>query len=63
MPGFGGSVKLTGEKSYKDALKQISNELKIVSADMKATAAAYEAGDKSQKEAHGSGKKRASGTE
>ena len=51
MPGFGGSVKLTGEKSYKDALKQISTELKIVSADMKATAAAYEAGDKSQKEA------------
>lgn len=50
MSGFGGSVKLTGEASYKKALADITNNLKQVSAEMKATAGAYDAGDKSQKD-------------
>lgn len=34
---FGGSIKLSGETAYKQALKQITNSLKEVSAEMKAT--------------------------
>jgi hypothetical protein len=37
MAGFGGSVKLTGESEYKKALSQITQQLKVVSAEMKAT--------------------------
>ena len=47
---FGGSVKLTGEDSYKKALQSITQSLKVVSAEMKATASAFDNGDKSQKQ-------------
>lgn len=47
---FGGSVKLTGESEYKKALAQITQNLKVVSAEMKATTSAFDAGDKSEKE-------------
>ena len=50
MAGFGGAVKLTGENEYKKALTQITQELKVVSSQMKNTATAFDSGDKSQKE-------------
>ena len=50
MAGFGGSVKLTGESSYKQALSQITQNLKVVSSEMKATSSAFDNGDKSVKE-------------
>ena len=50
MAGFGGAVKLTGEDSYKKALQSITQSLKVVSAEMKASASAFEVGDKSTKE-------------
>ena len=50
MAGFGGAVKLTGEDSYKKALADITRSLKVVSAEMKATATSFDAGDKSEKE-------------
>lgn len=50
MAGFGGAVKLTGESEYKKALSQITQSLKVVSAEMKATASSMESGDKSMKD-------------
>jgi phage-related protein len=50
MGGFGGAVKLTGESEYRKALSQITQSLKLVSAEMKATASMYDAGDKSLKD-------------
>ena len=50
MAGFGGSVKLTGANEYKNALKDITQNLKILSAEMKATSSGFEAGEKSEKE-------------
>ena len=50
MAGFGGSVKLTGETEYKKALNQITQNLKVVSAEMKATSSSFDAGEKSEKE-------------
>ena len=47
MAGFGGAVKLTGESEYKKALTQITQSLKVVSAEMKATSSAFASGDKS----------------
>ena len=44
---FGGSIKLTGESEYRKALTQITQNLKVVSAEMKATTTAFESGDKS----------------
>ena len=35
MSGFGGAIKLTGESEYKKALKQITQNLKEVSSEMK----------------------------
>ena len=40
--GFGGAVKLTGESEYRKALSEISQGLKVVSAEMKATASAFD---------------------
>ena len=34
---FGGTVKLTGESEYRKALKEISNNLKLLSSEMKLT--------------------------
>jgi phage-related protein len=50
MAGFGGAVKLTGANEYKNALAQITQSLKTVSAEMKATSSAFASGDKSQKD-------------
>ena len=36
MAGFGGSVKLHGEDEYKKALSEITQSLKLVTAEMKA---------------------------
>ena len=47
---FGGSVKLTGESEYRKALSEISQGLKVVSAEMKATASAFDADNMSKKE-------------
>ena len=46
MAGFGGSVKLTGADQYKSALKDITQNLKVMSAEMKATSSSFEAGEK-----------------
>lgn len=50
MAGFGGAVKLTGANEYKNALTQITQSLKVLSAEMKATSSAFDTGDKSQKD-------------
>ena len=50
MAGFGSSIKLTGASEYKNALKEITQNLKLVSAEMKATASGFDAGEKSEKE-------------
>lgn len=50
MAGFGGSVKLTGENEYKKALSQITQSLRVVSSEMKATSSSFENGDKSIKD-------------
>ena len=57
MSGFGGSVKLTGANEYKNALAQITQSLKVVSAEMKATSSAFANNDMSQKEVEASAKK------
>ena len=50
MSGFGGSIKLTGEGEYRKALSQITQSLKVVSAEMKATSSSLASGDKSTQE-------------
>lgn len=50
MAGFGGAVKLTGANEYKKALSDITQNLKVVSAEMKATSSSFDAGDKSEQE-------------
>jgi phage-related protein len=50
MAGFGGAVKLTGESEYRKALSQITQNLKVVSAEMKATTSSFDAGEKSEEE-------------
>lgn len=50
MAGFGGSVKLTGESEYKKALTEIQQNLKLVSAEMRATSTSFENGDKTTQE-------------
>ena len=44
---FGGAVKLTGESEYRNALRQITQELKTLSSEMKVVATAYDKNDKS----------------
>ena len=50
MAGFGGAVKLTGESEYKKALSEITQSLKVVTAEMKATSSAFQADNASKKE-------------
>ena len=45
--GFGGAVKLTGESSYRQALREISQDLKELSAETKLVTAEYGSNDKS----------------
>ena len=47
MAGFGGSVKLTGEAQYRQALQAIAADLKNVAAQQKLTAASYDKSDTS----------------
>lgn len=48
MAGFGGTIKLTGEEAYKNALKQITAELGNVSSQMKLVNSVYSKNDTSQ---------------
>lgn len=47
MAGFGGSVKLVGATQYQSDLKQISQRLKEVTAEMKAQTSAFDKNDNS----------------
>ena len=47
MAGFGGAVKLTGETEYRAALKQITQNLKEVSSEMKVVTSLYGKNDTS----------------
>jgi TP901 family phage tail tape measure protein len=47
MAGFGGAVKLTGESEYRKALKNITQNLKEVSSEMKLVSAQYGKNDTS----------------
>jgi TP901 family phage tail tape measure protein len=47
MAGFGGAVKLTGESEYRKALKNITQNLREVSSEMKLVSAQYSNNDKS----------------
>lgn len=44
---FGGSIKLTGESAYRQALKNITQSLREVSSELKLTATQYDSNDKS----------------
>ena len=46
MASFGGSVKLTGESEYKKALKNIQTGLKEVSSELKLVSAQYSSNEK-----------------
>ena len=47
MAGFGGSVKLTGESEYQKALRGITENLKVLSSEMKVVTSQYDKNDKS----------------
>ena len=47
MAGFGGSIKLTGESDYKKALKEITDNLTVLSSEMKVVTSQYERNDTS----------------
>lgn len=47
MAGFGGAVKLTGESEYRKALKNITQNLREVSSEMKLVSAQYDKNDTS----------------
>lgn len=47
MASFGGAVKLTGESSYRAALRSITQNLKEVSSEMKLVASQYDKSDTS----------------
>ena len=42
---FGGTVKLTGESEYRKALKDITNNLKVMSSEIKLTASEFSKSD------------------
>ena len=50
MSSFGGSIKLEGASAYKKALSDITQNLKVVSAEMKATASSTDKENMSEKE-------------
>lgn len=47
MAGFGGTIKLSGEEQYRQALKAIATDLQQVAAQQKLTAATYDKSDTS----------------
>lgn len=46
---FGGTVKLTGESEYRRALKDITNNLKVLNSEMKTITSQYDKNDKSSR--------------
>lgn len=44
---FGGTVKLTGESEYRKALREITNNLKVLNSEMKTVTSQYDKNDKS----------------
>lgn len=44
---FGGTIKLSKEEEYKKALREITNNLKVMSSEMKVVTSAYDKNDKS----------------
>ena len=44
---YGGTIKLTGESEYRKSLNQITQSLKVVSAEMRATSSSFANGDRS----------------
>lgn len=44
---FGGTVKLTGESEYRKALSNISNNLRVLSSEIKVVTSQYDANDRS----------------
>lgn len=44
---FGGSIKLSGESEYRQALKNITQSLREVSSELKLTSSQYDSNDKS----------------
>ena len=47
MAGFGGSVKLTGESEYRNALRMCTQSLREMASAQQASAAQFSASDKS----------------
>lgn len=47
MAGFGGSIKLTGESEYKRAIKEITDNLTVLSSEMKVITSQYDRNDTS----------------
>ena len=47
MAGFGGTVKLTGETEYQKALRGITENLTVLSSEMKVVSSQYDKNDKS----------------
>ena len=50
MPGFGGTVKLSGESEYRKALREITSNLREVSSELKLTNTQFNSGDKTLKD-------------
>ena len=44
---FGGTIKLEGEKAYREALRQINSELKVMASEMGKVTAEFGKNDKS----------------
>ena len=47
MAGLGGAIKLKGESEYQRALKQIKQNLREVSSEMKAVSSSFDKNDNS----------------
>ena len=44
---FGGTIKLEGEKAYREAIKQINSDLKVMASEMSKVTAEFSKNDKS----------------
>ena len=44
---FGGTVKLTGESEYRKALREITNNLKVLNSEMKTVTSQFDKNDRS----------------
>ena len=43
---FGGTIKLEGEKAYREAIKQINSDLKVMASEMGKVTAEFSKNDK-----------------